>query len=80
MPRLKQSPADARHTRFRAAVRHQMVMYGIDTLMELEHRCGMAHTTMARRMKDPDTFSNGELRKIYNVLHFTDEQRLFLCK
>ena len=80
MPRLKQNPTDARHTRFRAAVQHQMVMYGIDTLMELERRCGMSHTTMARRMKDPDTFSNGELRKIYNILRFSDEQRLIICK
>ncbi len=80
MPRLKLSSMDARHTRFRAAVQHQMVLYGIDTLMDLEKRCGMAHTTMARRMKNPDTFSNGELRKLYNVLRFTDEQRLIMCK
>jgi hypothetical protein len=80
MPRLKPRPDEARHTRFRAAVSHQMIMYGIDSQEDLSKRCGITHTTFYRRMKDPETFTNGELRKIYNVLHFTDEQRLILCK
>lgn len=80
MPRLKLSASDSRNTRFRAAVQHQMILYGIESLTDLARRCGIPHTTFYRRLKDTDTLTNGELRKIYNVLHFTDEQRLILSK
>lgn len=80
MPRLKQNPTDARHTRFRAAIQHQMVLYGIDCLTDLADRCGMNARTLYRKMKDPEGFSSGELRKLYNVLRCTDEQRLILTK
>lgn len=80
MPRLKQAVNESRVARFKAAVRQQMVMYGISSIGDLAERCGATAPTFYRKIKDPDRFTQGELRKLYNVLHFTDEQRLFLCK
>lgn len=44
------------------------------TQREVAQKIGLHEDTFSRRLKDPDTFTRRELRCLFKVLHFTEEE------
>ena len=74
MPRLRVSEQQAKTDMFCATVAKQMSLkhIGKDQLSRL---LGMSRSTFWEKMKTPTLFRLGELRQLFSVLDFTDEEK-----
>ena len=48
-----------------------------ENVSSVAKRCGIAPSTMYRRLKDPDTFTIGELKELIRVLRLSDDEVLY---
>lgn len=75
MPKLKERPEEAQDRMFRALVAKNMELCGIHEQKELATRIGIGETAMVYKMQEPDKFRRKELRRIFQVLKFTEEEK-----
>lgn len=74
MPKLKPSDTELQNCRTRAAIRHNMELYGI-TEDDLAKRFGKTRETIQNKFKNPETFTFSELRILSRMLKMSDEQK-----
>ena len=75
MPKLVRTERQQKDLNFRAYVEKNMVLQGIDTKPELAKRMGICHSTLYRKLQQPDYFTTKELRSLFKVLHFSNEEK-----
>ena len=57
-----------------------MIEADINNFSELSRQSGIDYQTLNVRIKDPGTFRMYEIRKLDELLHFTDEDLLILIR
>ena len=77
MPKLKESEKEIKNRTARAYIAKNMELYNLSdeqvaTLLHIVKR------TYQRKLKRPETFTLEELRKLCQVLKFTDEEKVML--
>lgn len=77
MPRIQQYADKYRKADFEGRCRAQMALMGIGD-RELADLCGMSHTTLWRRIREPGTMRIDELTRIIQVLQLQQEDVLGL--
>lgn len=75
MPKLKERPEQKQNKMFTALLKKNMELSGITEYQELAGRIGINKTTMCYKLKEPDKFTRRELRKIFCILKFSDEEK-----
>lgn len=73
MPRLKKRPSELAGHALKTCIGGWMFANGI-TMSEAAVMFEMSESTFRRRMKDPESLTFGELRRIAKVCRFTEEQ------
>lgn len=69
MPRVKAlTEADRLNRKVQGAIEAGMTENGIRNLDELGERMGMSHGTIYNRMKRPETWTVGEIRKLKRIM------------
>lgn len=74
IPKLRESPEKARFTRFKAAVAKYLALRGM-TKENLISSLHMSRTSFWEKMNNPDNFRVGELRQLYSLLNFDDDDK-----
>lgn len=74
IPKLRESPEKARFTRFKAAVAKYLALRGM-TKENLISSLHMSRTSFWEKMNNPDNFRVGELRQLYSLLDFDDDDK-----
>ena len=74
MPRLKPSITELQDRTLVGSMENQMRIQGIDKKGTAK-RAGIKENTFYYRLNHPDTFKVGELRRIFAVLHYPDEEK-----
>ena len=59
----------------RANIAHNMELYGVKRKQDIADRLRISRQSLHNKLSNPDTFTRGELLKIFEFLHFTPEQR-----
>ncbi|WP_206460210.1 hypothetical protein [Anaerovorax sp. IOR16] len=75
MPKLKERPEVTQDKQLQGKIAEKMVINGIDTQNELAERLGIHRTTLICKLADPDKFSRRELRRLFTILKFSDEEK-----
>lgn len=77
IPKLREPPEKARITQFKAAVAKYLALRGItkESLIASMH---MSRTSFWEKMNNPDNFRVGELRQLYSLLEFEDNDKNIL--
>lgn len=75
MPKLAQTEEQTKDLILRSLVDKNMVLRGIRTKPELAKRIGRSHTALYDKLANPEKFTVLELRRLFKVLHFTEEER-----
>lgn len=78
MPRIKQYADKYRKEDFEGRCRAQMALMGIAD-RELAEIVGMSHTTLWRRIRNPDELRMGELVKLIQALQLGEQDVLGLA-
>lgn len=74
IPKLREPPEKARFTRFKAAVAKYLALRGM-TKENLISSLHMSRTSFWEKMNNPDNFRVGELRQLYSLLDFDDDDK-----
>lgn len=74
IPKLRETPEKARFTRFKAAVAKYLALRGM-TKENLISSLHMSRTSFWEKMNNPDNFRVGELRQLYSLLDFDDDDK-----
>lgn len=77
IPKLRESPEKARITHFKAAVAKYLALRGI-TKENLISSLHMSRTSFWEKMNNPDSFRVGELRQLYSLLDFSEDDKNIL--
>ena len=77
MHKLKESAEEKKIKHFKAAVAKHLALQGI-TKESLVSAMQMSRTSFWEKMNNPDTFRVGELRQLYLLLDFDEEERHIL--
>lgn len=77
MPRLKESAEEARIKQFKAVVAKYLSLREISRERLTTAMC-MSRSAFWEKLNNPDSFRLGELRKLYAVLEFNEEDRQIL--
>lgn len=77
MPKQKASASDQRKRSFRTVIAKQMTFLGISK-EQLTAHMKMSRTTLWSKLNDPDSFRVRELRLLYDVLKFSEEEMRIL--
>lgn len=77
MPKLRKSVEDRANDSLRRGIVSTLVTErGTTSYIELCPVIGVARNTVYRRMENPDDFTLGELRRMFNTLHWSNSQIL----
>lgn len=77
MPKLRKSVEDRANDSLRAGIKAGLIMeMGTDKYERLAPIIGRERTTVYARIRDPDSFQLGELRRAANTLHWSNSQIL----
>lgn len=77
MPKLKESQEQQKDRIVRAYIAKNMVLYGLtDAQIAVELHC--TKRTFQNKMKRPETFTLGELRKLCVAIKLSDEEKTML--
>lgn len=68
MPRIRQNAQLYQENDFRKALSHCMVDAGLDSKKDVAAMAGIPHTTLCKRIREPDTMTVSEMRKIFRVI------------
>jgi len=74
MPKLKERPEVTQDKLFRGLISKYMIISGYD-VQELADKLHIHRVTLHRKLKNPDSFTRGELRRLFQILKFTDEEK-----
>ncbi len=74
MPKLKPSKTEMQNRELVASMEKQMRIRGLGK-KETAKRAGFKESTFYYRLKHPETFDVGELRRIFAVLHYPDDEK-----
>ena len=74
MPKLKLSKTELQDRTLVGSIENRMRIQGIDK-KETAERAGFKKSTFYYRLKHPETFDIGELRRVFTVLHYPDEEK-----
>lgn len=75
MPKLKDSPEEKQDKLFKALVAKNMALYGCKNNRELAARLHIGEKAFYLKIKDPDRFTRKELRRLFTLLKFTEEEK-----
>lgn len=75
MPKLKDSPEVAQDKLFKALTAKNMMLCGYNHNNELAIKMRMHEHTLNYKLKDPDKFTRKELRRLFALLKFTEEEK-----
>lgn len=77
MPKLRKSVQDRANDSVRAGIKGTLLMEkGTDDYKELAQILNVHVNTVYTRVKDPESFRLGELRKLFTTLRWSDDQIL----
>lgn len=79
MPKLKRNEIDLQNAEFVATIAKYLSFYGLDK-RELGLKIGLSQTSVYNKIREPQKFTLEETRKIFKVLHFTNEEILKCLK
>lgn len=68
MPRIRQNAQKYAEEDFRKGVRHFMVDAGFESLKEVAAAAGIPHSTLCKRIQQPDTMTAREMRSLFPVV------------
>ena len=74
MPKLKPSKTELQDRTLVGSMENQMRIQGIDKKGTAK-QAGFAESTFYQRLRNPDTFTIRELRRVFAVLHYPDEEK-----
>lgn len=75
MPKLKDSPEATQDKLFKALVAKNMTLCGISNNRELASKAHIGEKAFYLKIKDPDKFTRKELRRLFSLLKFTEEEK-----
>ena len=75
MPKLRDSPGEKQDKLFKALTVKNMTLCGYNHNNELAIKMRMHEQTLNYKLKDPDKFTRKELRKLFTLLNFTEEEK-----
>lgn len=75
MPKLREPPETKQDKLFLALIEKNKVLCGIYEDQELAARLGIDRKTMRNKLREPDRFTRRELRRLFNILRFTEEEK-----
>lgn len=76
MPKLKENEQEKKNRLLAAYISKYMTLYGYKNIDDLAIKWHMKRSTAYNRLKNPSKINLGEIRILFDVLHFTDEERL----
>ena len=68
MPRIRQNAQQYLESDFRKALNHCMVDAGLDSKKDVAEMAGIPHTTLCKRIREPDTMTVSEMRRLFLVV------------
>ena len=74
MPRVNCKAAEYARSDFLRHVGKLQGYYGLTNAKALSASCGIPYSVLLRRLKDPETLTVEELRKLNNVLRFEPQE------
>ncbi|WP_206460393.1 helix-turn-helix domain-containing protein [Anaerovorax sp. IOR16] len=75
MPKLKEHPEIMQDKQLRGKVAEKMSVLGYDNKADVAERLGINPRTFYYKLADPDKFSRRELRRLFQILKFSDEEK-----
>jgi len=75
MPKLKESEEIKRDKLFKALTAKNMTLCGYNHHKDLAPGMYMHENTLNYKLNDPDRFTRKELRRMFALLKFTDEEK-----
>jgi hypothetical protein len=75
VPKLRDSDEVKRDRLFKAYAAKNMALCGYDHNKDLAPRMHMHQRTFNYKMRDPDKFTRKELRTLFQILKFSDEEK-----
>lgn len=75
MPKLRESDTSKKDTLFKGVVAKNMVYCGYQHNNELAPAMHMHERTLNYKLNDPDKFTFKELKLLFKILKFTDEDK-----
>lgn len=79
MPKLKQSESAMNRTIFNATIAQKLILCGINK-PELAKKMQMSRSTLYEKLRDPDRFTIGEVKRMAKALNFSDDERIILLQ
>lgn len=68
MPRIRQNAQKYAENDFRKALHHSMVDAGLDSRKDVADAAGIPHSTLCKRINQPDTMTVREMRMLFPVV------------
>ena len=78
MPKLRDPKRD-RQRLFAAYFDKNMTLCGYESKAAVAKKMGISAATLYKKLKDPESFTLGELLKLWQILHFSTEERQLYC-
>lgn len=75
MPKLKESEDEKTDKLFKGIVAKNMVLCGYHTNKDLAPKMYMHINTLNYKMNDPDRFDRKELKRLFRLLKFSEEEK-----
>ena len=75
MPRLKESQEQKQDILFKALIAKNMTLCGIKYNNDLAIKMHMGRKALGYKLEDPDKFTRKELRRLFLLLKFTEEEK-----
>ncbi len=63
-----------KNRKLKAKVDYSLEYYGLRDKQKLAKEMGISRASLYNKLKDPNRFTLGELRKLSVILHWTDEE------
>ena len=75
MPKLKISEQEQKDRAFVGLLKLKMELEGYSRQQDLAERLNINRSTLSCKINNPDTFTRRELRRLFQVLKFTAEEK-----
>lgn len=75
MPKLRDTQQEKQDKLFKGLVAKNMMIRGYEYNKDLAPKMHMHERTFNYKLDDPDKFTRKELRKLFNLLEFSEEEK-----
>lgn len=75
MPKLKERPESKQDKLFQALLSKNMKICGYDRIEDVAERLQIHKVTLGYKVRDPDKFTRRELRRLFSILKFSQEEK-----